>query len=214
MILTIRWAFFVMGILLFSFGITVALSVQHLGIHPWDVLNVALFEKIGLSIGTWAIIISISLIGVSWILDKSYIKLGTFFNAVLVGAFVDLFLWLDFLPGATSTWIDFIVIITGIIIMGIGGGLYNSAGVGAGPRDGFMLSISDKLGAPVGRVRIITESGVLLIGIFLGGPVFIFTFLFTFIQSPLFQYSYLKFGRLISRIEYKHLNKQLPRSSA
>src|SRR5690606_37218048 len=201
---TIRWLFYFSGLIVFSYGISIALKMQHLGVHPWDVLNVALYEKIGLSIGSWAIIISVLLIIVSWILDKSYIKLGTFLNGVLVGAFVDLFLWLDFLPQASHTWTDILFMIVGIITMGIGGGLYNSAEVGAGPRDGFMLSISDKLGAPIGRIRIMVESMVLIIGLFLGGPVFWFTFIFTFIQSPVFAYSLRKFKDLLAFIERRN----------
>ncbi|MEN2767922.1 YczE/YyaS/YitT family protein [Ornithinibacillus xuwenensis] len=214
MIRFIRWLFFICGLLIFSYGITVALKMQYLGVHPWDVLNVALYEKLGLSIGSWAIIISVLLIIVSLVLDKRYIKLGTFFNAILVGVFVDFFLWLDFLPTATHTWVDFLIIIIGIIMMGFGGGLYNAAEVGAGPRDGFMLSISDKLNAPVGRIRIIVESFVLLIGLFLGGPVFVFTFIFTFIQSPVFAFTFSKFKRAIFIIEKQYQQRQLSKSRA
>ena len=199
-----RWLFYFIGLLTFSYGITIALSMQHLGIHPWDVLAVALFEKLGLSIGTWAIIISLILIIVSWFLDKSYIKLGTFLNGVLVGAFVDLFLWIDFLPNASLTWTDSLIMIGGIVVMGIGGGLYNSAQVGSGPRDGFMLSIADKTNAPIGRVRIIVESFILLLGFILGGPVFWFTLIFTFVQSPVFAYSFTRFKTVLSFIERRH----------
>ena len=190
------------------------INVQYLGLHPWDVLNVSFFERVGLSIGSWNIIISIILIIVSWLLDKSYIKIGTFFNAILVGAFVDFYMWLDFLPAPSNTWVDVVLMIIGIVIMGFGGGVYNAAGVGSGPRDGFMLSISDKLGAPIGRVRIVSESLVLVIGLILGGPVFVFTFIFTFIQSPIFQYFYLKIGRRINQVEQHRLNKELPSNSA
>ena len=199
-----RWLFYFIGLLTFSYGITIALSMQHLGIHPWDVLAVALFEKLGLSIGTWAIIISLILIIVSWFLDKSYIKLGTFLNGVLVAAFVDLFLWIDFLPNASLTWTDSLIMIGGMVVMGIGGGLYNSAQVGSGPRDGFMLSIADKTNAPIGRVRIIVESFILLLLFILGGPVFWFTLIFTFVQSPVFAYSFTRFKTVLSFIERRH----------
>lgn len=213
MISTLRWSFFVIGLVCFSFGISVTINVQHLGIHPWDVLNVGLYEKFGFTIGTWNIICGATLIVVSWILDKSFIKIGTFLNAVLVGTCVDFLLWLDIMPQATHTWIDILIIIMGIIIMGTGGGIYNSAGVGSGPRDGFMLSISDKLGQPIGRVRIVTESGVLIIGLLLGGPVFIFTFVFTFIQSPIFQFTYLRCKQLIERMERYKQEKQVSNST-
>ncbi|NBJ71201.1 MULTISPECIES: YitT family protein [Clostridia] len=203
--LAVRWGLFLIGITVFSLGVSISINMQHLGIHPWDVLNVALFEKLGLSIGSWAIIISILLIGVSWVLDKSYIKLGTFFNAVLVGLLVDMFLWIDFLPVASRSWTDYMLIIVGIVIMGLGGGIYNAANVGSGPRDGFMLSISDKLQASVGKVRIITETSVLFVGLLLGGPVFLFTFVFTFIQSPIFQFTY---GKIRSKLQYLETRHQ------
>src|SRR5690625_2936235 len=129
--------------MIFSFGISMAIKVQHLGIHPWDVLNVGLYDLVGLTIGTWAIIISFLLIVVSWILDKSYIKIGTFLNAFLVGLFVDLFLWLDFLPAASYSWGDIFIIEGGFVVIGIGAGVYIETADASGPRDGFMLSIDD-----------------------------------------------------------------------
>lgn len=198
-----RWLFFLLGLLVFSAGISLTINMQHLGVHPWDVLNVAMFDKIGFTVGTWNIIISFILIGVCLILDRRYIKIGTFFNAVLIGSFVDFYHWTGILPTATNTWLDVIFMLIGICIMGFGGGMYNAAGVGSGPRDGFMLSIADKLGAPIGRVRIITECSVLVLGLIIGGPVFIFTFVFTFIQSPIFQATYLKLGDFVLKTEYK-----------
>ncbi|TRM11662.1 hypothetical protein FH966_08185 [Lentibacillus cibarius] len=214
MVHVFRWCIYLLGLLLFSMGITIAVNMQYLGIHPWDVLNVALFDIGGLTIGSWQIMISFVLIVISWILDKSYIRIGTFLNAVLIGVFVDLYMWLDFLPKATHNWTDIIAIIVGIVIMGIGGGVYNSAGVGSGPRDGFMLSISDKTGASIGKVRIITESAVLVIGLLLGGPVFIFTFIFTFIQSPIFQFSYHQMSRVVDAFSLARMNKQYTKSNS
>jgi uncharacterized protein len=214
MILAIRRLFYIVGLVIFSYGITIALKMQYLGVHPWDVLNVALYNKVGLSIGSWAIIISIVLIGVSLVLDRRYVKLGTFINAILVGVFVDLFLWIDFLPSASHTWTDYCIMIIGIITMGFGGGLYNSAEIGAGPRDGFMLSISDKLGKSVGLVRIVVETLVLLIGFVLGGPVFLFTFIFTFVQSPVFAYTFKRFKAMIALMEKRYDRNQYSKSSA
>lgn len=74
-----RWLFFLLGLLVFSAGISLTINMQHLGVHPWDVLNVAMFDKIGFTVGTWNIIISFILIGVCLILDRRYIKIGTFF---------------------------------------------------------------------------------------------------------------------------------------
>lgn len=196
-----RSLLFVFGLMVCSLGISLAIKVDYLGIHPWDVLNVALFEQLGLSIGTWGIIVGAILIVIAFILDKSYIKIGTFLNALIMGVMIDFFLSLGILPEATYTWLDVVIIIIGIVLLGIGGGLYNAAKIGAGPRDGFMLSISDKTGLSVGLVRIITELVVLLIAWLIGGTIFIFTFIFTFIQSPIFQFVYLHASRIVDRYD-------------
>jgi len=199
----IRICTYVIGLLIFSFGITLSIQMQYLGIHPWDVLSVGLFEKLGFTIGTWNIIIGFFLILVAFILDKSYIKIGTFTNAILVGVFVDFYIWTGLLPVPTNAIFDILVMMIGIVLMGFGGGLYNAAQIGAGPRDGFMLSISDKVGMSIGKVRIITECTVLVIGFLIGGPIFIFTFIFTFIQSPIFQYSYEYFNQFLGKVEVR-----------
>lgn len=194
----IRIAWFLIGLIIFSYGISITINMKHLGISPWDVLNVGLYEMFGLSIGTWNIIIGVILIGVALILDRSYVKIATFFNAVIVGLFVDFFLWFNFFPHSTNTGTDILIMIIGIVTMGIGGGMYNAPGVGSGPRDGFMLSISNKTFLSIGKVRVIIEMFILLIGLLIGGPVFIFTFIFTFIQSPIFQFTYLKSQRMLN----------------
>lgn len=200
------------GLVIFSYGIATAINVQHLGIHPWDVLSVGLYDMFGLSIGSWNIIIGFLLIGVALILDRSYIKIGTFINAVIIGMFVDFYLWVGLLPPATYTWTDVLIILAGIVIMGVGGGVYNAAKIGSGPRDGFMLSISDKTGWSIGRVRIITETSVLLIGLLIGGPVFVFTFVFTFVQSPIFQFTYLRIVELLEKVEQRLTGKRIHKS--
>ncbi len=159
-----------------------------------------LYDKFGLSIGTWNIIIGMLLVTGSFFFGRKYIHVGTFLNAVLVGVLVDFFLYLDvYLPSA-STAGDVLLLLFAILLMGIGGGMYSAAGLGAGPRDGFMLSISEKLGTSIRKVRIITESLILVIGLLLGGPVFIFTFIYTFIQSPIFQFSFLLCTKWLNRI--------------
>lgn len=190
----ISYTFFFLGLILFGFGNAMAVKVKYLGLHPWEVLNVALFQKFGLTIGTWSVIVGLLLVCVTWFVKRSYINIGTFGNALLVGPFMDFFLWLDFLPDASHTYIDYLLLACAIVIAGIAGGLYVAGGIGAGPRDGFMLAISDRTKLSISRARIVVELVVLVIGYFLGGPVFVATFFFSLIQSPIFQVM-LKFFR-------------------
>lgn len=192
----IRYSFFFLGLVFFGLGIAISVKVQHLGLHPWDVLNVALFQYFGLSIGTWSVLVGLALISISLFVSRKYVNIGTFLNALLIGPILDFFLWLDVLPHASHSWLDYLWLILGILIVGTGGGLYVAAGVGAGPRDGFMLSIADRTRLSISKARIVVECIVLAIGYFLGGPVFIVTFFYTFMLSPVFQKSLKLFTQL------------------
>lgn len=196
----LKLLFFFVGLIIFSYGIAMAIGVKYLGVSPWDVLNISLFEKFGFTIGTWNIIVGLLLISATLLINRKYINIGTFLNAVLVGVFVDLFLFFQLIPPASNLFFDIMLLFIGIILMGIGGGMYSAAGIGAGPRDGFMLAISEKTGLSISRVRIMMECFVLLIGLSIGGPVFIFTFIYTFIQSPIYQTSFLLCRKWINKL--------------
>lgn len=197
----IQYVFYLSGIILFGLGSAITVKVQYLGLHPWDVLNVALFQHFGISIGFWSVLVGLLLIGVSYFVARKYVKIGTFLNALLIGPILDFFLWTGWLPDPTNTFLDYIILLTGIVTIGIGGGMYVSGGIGAGPRDGFMLAMAERTGYSVRKGRIIVESVVLIIGFILGGPVFWTTFFYTFILSPIFQTSLKTFSRLQARLQ-------------
>jgi uncharacterized membrane protein YczE len=204
----VRYFLFFLGLTFFGLGNAIAVKVKYVGLHPWEVLNVALYQHFGLTIGTWGVMCGLVLIFISFFVARSYISIGTILNALCIGPIMDFFLWLDILPKATNTWVDYAILLCGIIVTGIGGGMYVAAGIGAGPRDGFMLSLSDKTRLSVSQARIIVESLVLVIGLILGGPVFIATFLYTFIQSPIFHHSLKLFKSLVENIKRKKSRNQ------
>lgn len=92
----------------FGLGVAFSVKVKYLGFHPWDVLNVALFEHFGFSIGMWSIIVGLVLIGISLLLNRKYVNIGTFLRALLIGPIMDFFLWLDILPDASNNWTDYL----------------------------------------------------------------------------------------------------------
>ncbi len=192
----IQYSFFFSGLILYGLGNAISIKVKYLGLHPWEVLHVALYEKLGLTIGTWSILTGLLLILISWFMKGKYINIGTFLNALLIGPIMDFFLWLDILPEAVHTSRDYVQLAFAIVLVGVAGGLYVAGGVGAGPRDGFMLSVSDRTRLSVSKARIVVESVVLGIGFILGGPIFIVTFFYSLIQSPIFQVTLKFFAKL------------------
>ncbi|MEH7302034.1 MULTISPECIES: YczE/YyaS/YitT family protein [Neobacillus] len=204
----LQYCLFFLGLTFFGLGNAIAVKVKYVGLHPWEVLNVALYEHFGFTIGTWGVVCGLILILISFFVARSYINIGTILNALCIGPIMDFFLWLDILPKATHSWVDYVILLVAIVITGIGGGMYVAAGIGAGPRDGFMLSISDKTRLSVSQARIMVESFVLIIGFLLGGPVFIATFVYTFIQSPVFQRSLKVFKSLVKSLKKRKEQSQ------
>ena len=112
-----------------------------------------------------------------WVMSRSHFftsrskiyKCGNIFKCTTYRSHYGLFLQSNILPNASDyLWINLLILFSGIAITGIGGGMYVAAGIGAGPRDGFMLTISDKTGLSISRARIIVECIVLVIGFMLG----------------------------------------------
>src|SRR5699024_11623245 len=112
-----RLAIFIIGLLIFSLGISLAIKVDYLGLHPWDVLNVGFYDIFGLTIGSWRIIIGVILIIVAIILDHTYIKLGTFLNLFLFGMLVDFYLWSDLLPFLSSLFLVIFILFIGFLLI-------------------------------------------------------------------------------------------------
>lgn len=164
-----RWLFFIAGLIILAFGISLTIKGQLLGISPWDVLHVGLYLNFGLTIGTWSIITGLVIVLGTAVGTKQYPKLGTWLNMILLGLFIDLFNWI--LPDLTSYFGQTVFFVAGLFIMGLGVGVYVAPNMGAGPRDSLMLLIVEKIGWSVKRVRTGIEILVGVIGWALGGPI-------------------------------------------
>ncbi len=182
-----------------AFGF-VLLIISDIGATPWDVLHVGLFLQLGLTIGTWSIIVGIVILASTSLLTKSLPKIGAFLNMLLVGVFIDLYLLLPFLKTPSYIVGQYVMGMAGIIAVSFGMCLYISAGLGAGPRDSLMLAIRDKTGWKIQHVRSILEIFVLVTGWLLGGPIFIGTFLFAFMIGPITGWFFPLSERLTKRL--------------
>src|ERR1700759_32209 len=62
-----------------------------LGVDPWDVLHQGLSRRIGLGVGTWAIIVGVCVL-LLWIPLRQRPGLGTVCNVIVVGVVIDVML--------------------------------------------------------------------------------------------------------------------------
>ncbi len=185
-----RWVSLGAGLFFFAFGIVLLLESE-LGLSPWDVLNQGVSEHTSLSFGTANIAIAVVVLVLAWALGAR-IGPGTVANAILIGLMVDGLLAIDVVDALSESSltarITFMVV--GILIIGIGSGLYIGAGLGAGPRDSLMLVAARRAGVRIGVARVTIEVVVTVVGFALGGTVGIGTLAFAFGIGPAVELSF------------------------
>lgn len=157
----------VLGLFLCALGVITTIKAN-IGYAPWDVFHVGVSNTISLSIGKVSILTGLTIILLTFFLGEKP-GLGTIFNMILVGTFMDFILYLNIIPTANKFFPGLIMMLLGILIMSIGTYFYMSAGFGSGPRDGLMVISSKKLKLPVGFCRVAIEIIVTAIGFLLGG---------------------------------------------
>lgn len=182
----------IVGLYLFGLGIAFQIRAA-IGLAPWDVFGRGLANVTGLSFGL-ATVLASALILLLWIPLRQMPGLGTVFNALLIGPFVDLSL--HWVPDASRWGLPAQIgwYILGMSIIALGTGVYIGARLGPGPRDGLMTGAVAKFRKPVWLVRTVLEGGATLIGLSLGGPVGIGTLLFVIGIGPMVQISMRAFG--------------------
>jgi uncharacterized membrane protein YczE len=179
-----------LGLYLVGLGLAMMIHTG-LGVPPWDVLSQGLSVQTGWSFGTSAVAIS-AVVLLLWIPIKQQPGIGTVINAILIGPFADLNAPL--MPQLDGWLANLVWMLLGLISVALGAGLYISANLGAGPRDGLMVGLTRVSGWPFWVIRTIGESLVLATGWLLGGTVGIGTALFAVAIGYLMQTSMKMFG--------------------
>ena len=168
------------GLMLFGLGEGL-LIVSFTGASPWSVLAQGISLNVNLSIGMITFLISI-LVLILWIPLDQKLGIATILNAFIIAAMIDL--CIKFVPTPSNYFNQLILAIVSVIIVGIGGGIYLVANLGAGPRDGLMVGLQKKTNLPIALVRGTLEVTVVSIGWYLGGTVGAGTLLFAFGIGP------------------------------
>jgi uncharacterized membrane protein YczE len=157
------------------------LIVSFTGASPWSVLAQGISLNVNLSIGTITLLISIAVL-ILWTPLKQKPGMGTILNALIIAIMIDV--CIKYVPTPSNYFNQLILGIVSVIIVGIGGGIYLVANLGAGPRDGLMVGLQKKTNLPIALVRGTLEITVVSIGWYLGGTVGVGTLLFAFGIGP------------------------------
>jgi len=190
------------GFFLFALAILLALYSK-LGMSPWHVFHMGIVNHSMLSLGQTSQIVGFCIILLSIFLGVVP-GIGSIFNMIFIGIFVDLINNTGILKTPGSMLVKIIMLISAILIMGIATYFYLKVELGAGPRDGLMEGLLIKLNKPVWLIRGSIEITVFILGFFLGGPVGIGTILLAVLIGPSVQFAF-KIGKYDSKKAH-HMN--------
>jgi uncharacterized membrane protein YczE len=179
------------GLWLFGTGEAIVLSAA-LGTAPWTVLAQGVALRTPLSIGVATQLIG-AVVLLAWIPLRERPGLGTVLNVLLIGVAIDVMLLV--LPAPEGMAIRIATVLLGTAVVGVASGLYLTADLGPGPRDGWMTGVQQRTGQPVWRVRLAIEVAVLAAGWLLGGVVGIGTVLHALLIGPAVQLGLRLAGR-------------------
>jgi len=168
------------GLMLFGLGEGL-LIVSFTGASPWSVLAQGLSLNVNLSIGMLTFLISVTVL-ILWIPLGQKPGMATILNALIIAIMIDL--CIKFVPTPSNYYNQLILAIVSVTTVGIGGGIYLVANLGAGPRDGLMVGLQKKTNLPIALVRATIEITVVSVGWYLGGTVGVGTLLFAFGIGP------------------------------
>jgi uncharacterized membrane protein YczE len=183
----IRIAFYFTGLLILSFGVTLTIK-SDLGAGPWDALNVGLSNTIGLTVGSWVIIVGLILIVVNAFLLQEKPDVFAIFTIFIVGGLIDfwlLYILNQFEP--TGLINKIIVLMLGLIFLALGIAVYLQAKYPLIPIDRFMLSIQHRLKVNLMVAKTIGELTALILALLFKGPIGIGTIIIALSVGPFVQ---------------------------
>lgn len=189
--MAVRVVLLLIGLWIAHLGVTLFLQTN-LGSDPFNVFVQGLFRAIpwpawaGMTHGRVHLLVSLLIMVVLLVVDRSYVGIGTVLCMALGGPIIDVYtLWLSpFLNETLPLAVRVPMLAVGCVILAFGMTIVIRSQVGTGPNDLVAVVLSDKSGKPFGPVRIGVDLTFALVGFALGGVVGIGTIICAFLVGP------------------------------
>ncbi len=168
------------GLIIFGLGEALLIAAST-GVSPWTVLAQGISNVTGWTIGLSTFVVSVSVL-VFWLPLRQSPGIGTILNAIIIALILEYVL--PHIPTPDSEYLRVVQALMGVLVTGIGGGIYLISNLGPGPRDGLMTGLQQVSNLPIAWVRVAIEITVVIAGWSLGGVVGLGTLLFAFLIGP------------------------------
>ena len=183
-----KYFFYVLGNLILTFGIFLTIQ-SNLGTSPFDALLVGLSKQVGLTVGSWEILIAFLMIVFNSLLTRQRPELLGLLTAFITGLGIDtwLFLMQDMIePEQMVSKLACLTI--GLIVIGLGTAIYLHANFAPIPVDRLMLIIRDLTGRNILFSKTLIYILFLVMAFIFNGPIGIGTLLTVCLGGPILNY--------------------------
>lgn len=184
----------IIGSIISAYGIDLAIHAGFGG-ATLAVLWQGLAHVLPITIGQASFLVAIAMIVFCLFCDRSQIHIGTLLYQVFYSLFVDIFanqLWYS-----NSLYINFLIMIFGIIIFAFGTAMYSITDFGRGSYEALTFALVKKFNGQVKIIRMILDACVVILGILLGGSFGLCTVVTILISGILIQFWLEKLKKVI-----------------
>jgi len=192
-----------LGLFLYAAGIVLTINAN-LGLSPWQVFHQGVSNHIGITMGQASMIVGFIFVILDWLLGEK-LGLGTICNMFFIGVFMDVLMLNNLIPIFNNIFIQLLMMILGMFVIGVGSYFYIGAGLGSGPRDGIMVALTKRSKKSVRFIRNGVELSALAIGYLLGGTVGIGTLIMVIGLGYFVQFAFKLFKFDVRKVNHRFI---------
>ena len=197
-----KLAILVIGSIIAAYGITLALYAGFGG-ATLAVLWQGIARTFHISIGTASFVVALGMILFAFPHVKSLIHIGTVLYQIVYSTCVDIFANRQIYK--TYKWINFLIMLLGVVLFAVGTGLYASASLGRGSYEAVTFALAEKNHWQINFVRMALDILVVVTGVLFGGKFGVCTLITVIISGPLIQFAPAKANLVLKICKSRHL---------
>ncbi|RWR04609.1 YitT family protein [Siminovitchia fortis] len=172
-----KYVFYVLGILILTLGISFTIQ-SDLGTAPFDALLVGLSKNVGLTVGSWEIIIALILICCNSFLKRQRPEVLGLLTAFITGVGIDMWLFLLHNWITPELWYSKLICFgIGLVVIGLGTATYLHTNFAPIPVDRLTLIIQELTRTNIFLSRTFIYLVFLIMALILNGPIGVGTLL-------------------------------------
>ncbi|MFD6209417.1 YitT family protein [Peribacillus sp. NPDC060253] len=190
--------------MILTLGISLTI-LSDLGTSPFDALLVGLSIKVGLTVGSWEVILAFMMIFCNAFLKRQRPEFLGLLTAFITGLAIDIWLFILHLLMNPEHWFSKLVCLgIGLIVIGLGTAIYLQTNFAPIPVDRLMLIIRDLTKMNILFSKTLIYLLFLTMAIIFNGPIGIGTLLTVCLGGPILHYFMPIIERVLSNFTIKN----------